>query len=351
MHRGERLFDGNIRRLLFAILVVAAVGACTSSAAGGSVDGQRPSSADGGNAPLPLAVASARPTAIVEPSDAVYPWRPTASAGDRLDQRFEQLPAGYARVAVTKGSFPAFLRSLPLKPEGSPVVDYQGRALHEAGRHPNIAAVADLDVGDKDLQHCADVIVRLHAEWRYGRGERDLVYRAVSGQPLSYQRYMSGDRSIVSGGDLSVQRLAATKKDDHALFRAWLDDVFAWAGTASIGRDGAKVAPDDVRAGDFFVMSGTPFGHAVIVLDVAKDERGRYALLLGQSYMPAQSFQVLRPRAAGPSWFLVDPREAGAEVVTPFWRPFPLGSLRRFRASAATAAGDAIPRGITDSGL
>ncbi|MCW5834940.1 MAG: hypothetical protein KIS78_21240 [Labilithrix sp.] len=131
---------------------------------------------------------------------------------------------------------------------------------------------------------------------------------------------------FVDGNVRSSSRAAAAKKDDHALFRAWLDDVFSWAGTASLERDGKKVGSTaELLAGDFFVMSGTPFGHAVLVLDVARDERGRVALLLGQSYMPAQSFQVLAQ--GGSPWFIVEP--GAAEVETPFWRPFPMSSLKR----------------------
>ncbi|MBX3215937.1 MAG: hypothetical protein KF850_28110 [Labilithrix sp.] len=258
---------------------------------------------------------------------ATYPWGPTASApADRLDGRFRAPPPGFARVSVTPGSFAEFLRTLPLQPAGSPVVDFRGQPLYESGRHPNIVAVADIDVGKKDLQHCADAIIRLHAEWRYGRGERDISYRAVSGQPLSYRGYVAGDRAFVDGNKIVLKRAASPKTDDHALFRVWLDDVFSWAGTASLERDGKKVGGAAAMvAGDFFVMSGTPFGHAVLVLDVARDERGRAALLLGQSYMPAQSFQVLAQ--GGSSWFIVEP--GAAAVETPFWKPFPMTSLKR----------------------
>jgi hypothetical protein len=254
---------------------------------------------------------------------AIYPWGPTAK--ERLDGRFAA-PPGFTRVAVEKGTFAAFLRTLPLLPDGAPVVDYQGQRLHSNGHHPNIAAVADLDIGTKDLQHCADVIIRLHAEYKYSAGERDLRYRAVSGVPMTYKGYVAGERAVPAGTNIEMKRVAGPKKDEHAVLRAWLDDVFAYAGTASVERDGAKVAASDLRAGDFFVMSGSPFGHAVLVLDVAKDEKGRVALLLGQGYMPAQSFQVLRPNEKS-AWFLIEP---GATMVdTPFWKPFPMTSLRR----------------------
>ena len=217
---------------------------------------------------------------------------------------------------------------MPLAPEGAPVVDFRGNKLHDNGKHRNIGAVADLDIGGKDLQHCADAIIRLHAEWRYGRGEHDLTYRTVSGQPLSYKGYVAGDRAVIEGKGIAIKHVAGARPDNHALLRGWLDDVFSWAGTASLERDAKKVVSfAEMAPGDFFVMSGSPFGHAVLILDMAKDEKGRTALLLGQSYMPAQSFQILRTDE-GSAWFIVDPGDIA--VATPFWRPFPMSALRRF---------------------
>lgn len=282
---------------------------------------------------VPAAPQTSAVTTTIEPLGpvpVVYPWGPSATAAsldNRLDGRFRSPPPGFARVTNAPGSFGEFLRTLPLQPEGAPVVDFRGTKLYADGKHENIVAVADLDIGSKDLQHCADVILRLHAEWRYGKGERDIRYKAVSGQTLSYRGWMNGDRSLIEGKSMVIRHAAAAHKDDHDLFRGWLDDVFSWAGTASLERDAPKVARADLAPGDFFVMSGSPFGHAVLILDVAKDDKGRTALLLGQSYMPAQSFQILRPAATGSAWFVVEP--ADTDVATPFWKPFPMNSLRR----------------------
>jgi hypothetical protein len=60
------------------------------------------------------------------------------------------------------------------------------------------------------------------------------------------------------------------------------------------------------------------------VLDAAVDANGRRWLLLGQSYMPAQQFHVLK-RADGSAWF-----EAKFPLETPEWRPFAAGDLARF---------------------
>lgn len=278
----------------------------------------------------PLVPASPGPPLESLPISA-YPWGPAADDG-RLITRFAAPPTGFARVATAPESFGRFLRALPLKPEGALVVDYRGLPLHAGGRHPNIVAVADLDVGTKDLQHCADVIIRLHAEWRYGKGERNLAYRSVSGQTLAYEGYLGGDRAVVSGKEMVFKHVAGAQKDRHPVMRSWLDEVFAWAGTASLEPYARKVAWADLAPGDFFVMSGAPFGHAVLVLDVAKDDQGRVALLVGQSYMPAQSFQILRPAgdnhgARDTAWFVVEPSDL--LVDTPFWPAFPKTSLRR----------------------
>lgn len=265
--------------------------------------------------------------AHADATEASHPWRASEPApAERLDGRYAP-PAGFKRVDVAPRSFGAFLRSLPLAPAGTKVVDFAGRSLHEDGHHPNIAAVVDIDVGTSDLQQCADAIIRMHAEWRYGLGERDLAYRAVSGQRLAYRSWLEGERPVIDGKNIVMKRTAAARADRHAAFRSWLDEVFRWAGTPSVARDAKKVERRDLAPGDLFVLTGSPFGHGVLVLDVARDERGRVALLLGQSYMPAQSFQVLQPDATGP-WFVVEPGDAA--VKTPFWQPFPFEtSLKR----------------------
>ena len=271
--------------------------------------------------------------------------RSVAAAPPRTVEGTFEPPAGFTRVPAEPGSFAAWLRAMPLAPSAAKVVDYAGRPLYDDGHHPRIAAVLDFDVGTQDLQQCADTVVRLDAEWRYATGQRDLSYRATSGTVLTYSAFRGGGRAVLEGGRLVVTKKAPPAKDEHATLRRWLDEVFAWAGTASLERDASHPAGlAGVRGGDFFVMSGRPFGHAVLVADVAKDARGRLALLLVQGFMPAQSAHVLSATDATP-WFVLEPD--ASEVKTPFWRPFPVSALRRL-ASVASAAprmgGAADPR-------
>ncbi|RYZ65482.1 MAG: hypothetical protein EOP08_06900, partial [Proteobacteria bacterium] len=98
--------------------------------------------------------------------------------------------------------------------------------------------------------------------------------------------------------------------------------VFNYANTVSIARDATTPGRADVRAGDFFVQGGWP-GHAVSILAVAENDAGEKRALIGQSYMPAQSFQVLATN--GEPWFSLQ----GDTVETPFWRAFGWPDLRR----------------------
>jgi hypothetical protein len=256
------------------------------------------------------------------PPDAVHPW-PHAPGADPLVNRFPT-PRGFVRMAVDPGSFGEFLRSLPLREPYTAVLDFRGRVRHAADS-PGVAAVVDIDVGPTDLQQCADFVLRMDAEWRYGRGDRALVYRAASGTRLSYARFLSGERASVDGPRLALEVTARAQPDDHRTFRSYLDEVFTWANTASLERDSAPVPFAQIAPGDFFVVSGHPTGHAILVLDAARDAAGRTALLLGEGYMPAQSFHVLNGSIQ--SWFILEP--TASQVATPFWSPFPIGSLRR----------------------
>jgi hypothetical protein len=273
---------------------------------------------------LPPPVAKAR---VEAPTAERYPWLADAavastSSGEGLASRFAA-PAGFDRVEVAPRSFGAWLRGLPLAPRGTGVLSFRGDPVL-AGDHDNLAAVVAIDAGTRDLMQCADSVIRMHAEWRWSEGARDQSYRALSGADIPFQRYLAGMRPSVEHNTLAWHRGVALR-DDHAGFRRYLDDVFNWANTISLSAEAKPVPRAELRPGDFFVMPGGP-GHAVLVLDVAK-AGNKTALLLGQGFMPAQGFYVVRPSRAS-AWFVVEPNDLF--VDTPFWRPFPWSTLRRF---------------------
>lgn len=239
-------------------------------------------------------------------------------AADTALERFAA-PAGFVRVDVTPGSFGAYLRTLPLRPAGTPVRAYDGRVLAA----PWAQAVVDVDVGSRDLQQCADSAIRLYAEHRRARGAvDDLVFHATSGDPLPWKRYARGDRPFVDGNHVgwrSPHGTAAPSSPSSPSFRAWLDFVFTYAGSSSLHLD-TVAAKGAVQPGDLYVQPGFP-GHVLVVVDVARDDKGAERLLIGEGYMPAQDFHLL-------GW--ITQGDDGSVVVDSWPKPFSSSTRRRF---------------------
>ncbi|MHA7627252.1 DUF4846 domain-containing protein [Corallococcus sp. M7] len=250
-----------------------------------------------------------------------YPWLTTSARVRSLEETFAP-PEGYTRVTLEAGSFGAWLRGLPLRPEGTPVRDFQGNTVLTAS-DARLAAVGELDVGTANLQQCADSILRLHAEWRWASGQPErIAYRFTSGHLASWPRYAAGERARVSGSKVTWVPGSAAADSSRAAFRSYLNLLFTYAGTLSLQAEGARPTREQLRPGDFFVLGGSP-GHTVLVLDVATNAKGERLALVGQGFTPAQDFHVLAGRD-GP-WFPLE----GESLATPFWAPFPMTSLRR----------------------
>ena len=76
-------------------------------------------------------------------------------SGNTIATRF-LAPTGYTRMSQQTNSFGEFLQNVSLKPNGTLVHYYNG------DEKPNkvAAAVLTTDVGNKDLQQCADAVTR-----------------------------------------------------------------------------------------------------------------------------------------------------------------------------------------------
>ncbi|MBX7219191.1 MAG: DUF4846 domain-containing protein [Blastocatellia bacterium] len=96
-----------------------------------------------------------------------FQWLQAAgSAQNSVDTRTPP-PDGFIRENALPASFAAWLRNLPLKQGRPPVKLFNGQDKRNQTAH---AAVFDIDVGDMDLQQCADAVMRLRAEYLYSRG-------------------------------------------------------------------------------------------------------------------------------------------------------------------------------------
>lgn len=247
----------------------------------------------------------------------------TNPAGKTVEARFPA-PEGFVRLPADPTSFAAFLRRLSLYPEGRDVHLFDGRLKNWQDLH---CAVLDLDVGKRDLQQCADAVIRLRAEYLYAqRRYADIHFNFTNGFRAEYARWRRGDRIRVNGNRASWIPGNAPS-ESYSAFRQYLDQVFMYAGTASLARELVRVTPEKLQPGDVWIRGGHP-GHAVIVLDVVeKPETGERRFLLAQSYMPAQDIHVLRNPAGASPWYTVP--GATEALQTPEW-VFDRDELRRF---------------------
>ncbi|TGE24752.1 hypothetical protein E5K00_05960 [Hymenobacter aquaticus] len=233
-------------------------------------------------------------------------------------------PAGAARVPVAAGSFGFWLRYLPLRPAGAAVHLYNGQLKKPQTVH---AAVVRIDVGRRDLQQCADAVIRLRAEYLFGQNPDKVHFHLTSGHDIWFSDWYAGKGFRVQGEDV-VAAPKAVEQPTYAVFRRYLDQIFTYAGTRSVAREMQPVAMAMLQPGDVFVQGGAP-GHAVLVLDVSVNPRtGRRYFLLAQSYMPAQEIHVLRnlQDAKLSPWYALEER---APLETPEW-DFTTDQLRRF---------------------
>lgn len=244
--------------------------------------------------------------------------------GNTVETRIKA-PSGFERVAAPAGSFGAYLRNIPLKPAGSGVFLYNGL--------PKLAqvhvAVLNIDVGKRDLQQCADAVMRLRADYLFAQKRfNDIHFNFTNGFNCTYAKWREGYRVKVNGNLVSWYKKTGTDAS-YATFRNYLDMVYSYAGTLSLEKELKPVKFSEISIGDVLIKGGSP-GHAVIVMDLAQNPKtGEKIFLLAQSYMPAQDIHVLKnPNAddLGP-WYRVN--SSGDEVLTPEWDFFKT-NLRRF---------------------
>lgn len=203
-----------------------------------------------------------------------------------------KVPDGYERIPVQIGSFADWLRNLPLKPGHPPVYLYTGnRKSYQDGHH----VVVDIDIGSKDLQQCADAIIRLYAEYLYSRNEFDTIeFKITSGDIIKFRNWICGHQPSVNNNRITWAQ-TAPPDSSYSVLREYLDFVFTYAGTYSLSKQLQSVSDyNNMEIGNIFIQGGFP-GHAVIILDMAiNTQTGEKIFLIGQSYMPAQDIHILK---------------------------------------------------------
>lgn len=234
--------------------------------------------------------------------------------GAKIESRFNPL-ANCERIMADSNSFGAFLRGLPLKPDGSSVKYYTGSLKRNNNTY---VGVVDLPIGDRDLHQCADAIMRLRADYlRSQKRFNEIKFSFNNGFIAEYSKWKEGYRIHYNGDSFSWKKKAAPSDTEESYWK-YLEYVFSFAGTWSLEKELNPVSKEDMEIGDIFIYGGAP-GHAVIVVDMIQDKStGEKYFMLAQSYMPAQEIQVLvNPNNEDNSpWYSTD---IGNTLQTPEW--------------------------------
>ncbi|HHG85490.1 MAG TPA: hypothetical protein ENJ82_12155 [Bacteroidetes bacterium] len=265
------------------------------------------------------------PTLFVDTTGGTYSWTRFYNLVQGLQNRIKP-PKGFKRKAVEKGSFAAWLRGIPLKPGKPPVMLYNGM---QKGNQETHFAVIDMDVGKRDLQQCADAVMRLRAEYLYASQQVAAIhFNFTSGDVCAWSKWKQGFRPKIRGNKVTWSKTAQAS-NSYKTFRSYMNIVFNYAGTSSLEKEMERVPRvTSLKIGDVFIRGGFP-GHAVLVMDVAEHpETGEKVFLLAQSYMPAQEMHILvNPMDSELSpWYAAD---FVGELNTPEWT-FSQDELRRF---------------------
>ncbi len=220
----------------------------------------------------------------------VYHWNTNFKAENSITNRIV-IPEGYNRIKLDDLSFGMWLRYIPLKEGRSTVYLYNGEQKWNQKVHE---AVIDMDVGTRDLQQCADAVIRLRAEYLYTMKKIDKIhFNYTSGVEVSFNKWSKGFRaSPVKGGQLRWSSCGSCNSSYNS-FKKYLINIFNYAGTLSLSKELKSKEIEHIKSGDVFIKGGSP-GHAVMVMDVAENKNGEKIFLLAQSYMPAQEMHILK---------------------------------------------------------
>lgn len=210
--------------------------------------------------------------------------------GNTVKTRFSA-PENYKWIEEKPNSFGAFLLDFPLKKYGSEILKYDGNPIAIQSLHE---AIYDIDTGEKDLQQCADSVIRLYAEYLWKQDRKDeIAFHFTNGDLVKWTDYRDGYRAFVMGNSVDYRK-TASYDNSYQNFRNYLDLIYNYAGTISlIAETKAVNSTKNLKTGDILITPGSP-GHVVFVAGSCENKNGEKLFLLSEGFTPAQSIHLLK---------------------------------------------------------
>ncbi|MBT2623182.1 DUF4846 domain-containing protein [Chryseobacterium sp. ISL-6] len=199
-------------------------------------------------------------------------------------------PDGYEWINEKPETFGYFLENFKLKPYESPILKYDGTPISTQHLHE---AVFDIDTGNKDLQQCADAVIRLRAEYLFKiKKFDDIKFHFTNGDLVSWNDYKNGIRAYINGNSVSFRKTASFD-DSYQNFRNYLELIFNYAGTISLNKETTPITKNtDLKTGDILITAGSP-GHVVLITGICRNKEGKSLFLLSEGFTLAQSIHLL----------------------------------------------------------
>ena len=213
-----------------------------------------------------------------------------------------KLPKGFKRKETK--AYGSWIRNIKLTKDNT-VYYFNGKKKQNQSIH---VGVLDFDIGKRDLQQCADACMRIRSEYLFENKKFNEI------------------KFLFANGKWSKSFANYTTKRTSKAFRSYLNYVYSFANTASLKKQLKSVLVKDIKIGDVFVQSGNPYGHAVTVMDVCVNAKGKKKFMISQSYMPAQSIEILINPKDNSAWYSAD---FTGDLDTPEWS-FTDSDLKRF---------------------
>ncbi len=211
------------------------------------------------------------------------------TTGNTVKTRFS-VPKGFKRINTQPNTFENYLQNFKLKPSNSKVYLYNGNLKYNQQIH---AAVLDINTGKRDLQQCADATMRLRAEFLYQQKRfNDIHFKFTNGFNVAYSKWRKGFRLNVKGNKVSWYK-TDKPSTSYKSFQKYMQWIFMYAGTLSLSKELKTILLEKMKIGDIFIQGGSP-GHAIIIVDMAKNKTGKTLFMIAQSYMPAQDIHILK---------------------------------------------------------
>ncbi len=232
------------------------------------------------------------------------------------------VPKGFAREITNENTWEHFIQNQALEKFGSPILKHDGTKILDQKHH---VGTLTYDVGEKDLQQCADALIRLRAEYLFGQKRyNEIGFNFTSGNHFTWKSYAEGERPLINGNNVKfIKRAPENALSSYSDFRQYLDIIYNYAGTISLSKElKDSKSSAELNIGDLIITPGSP-GHTVMIADKISDgENEKYALIEG--FTPAQSIHVLS--LIGNTWLNIKP---GAIIETPRYT-FQNAVIKRF---------------------